>query len=198
MANTSATGGVLTPSAPGPAADAGLDALFQPVFAAILGFDGSLVRPRWQPVPPKQLAASIDWCALSVNVLSPNDGPAIVHDGTANGGLGADTYSRHETLDLFVSIYGPNSGGNAALLRDGLSVPQNTEALLPAGIRWVECSPARAIPELVNQQWIRRYDLSIIFRRMATRVYGVENLAGSVIDLIDDTTINDTIAVPPP
>ena len=121
----------------------------------------------------------------------------IWHDGSGNGGLGLDIVTRHETLEVLASFYGPQSQAYAAYLRDGLSLPQNTEGLAAIHIRWVECGPSRSAPEFVNQQWVRRQDVSLTFRRKTHRAYGIENMAITAVHLFDDSgqewTADDTV-----
>jgi hypothetical protein len=190
---TSATGGTLLPaSSPAPLEDVDLDAAFQSAVAAITGIDGTLVRPRWQPNPPKQPEPNVDWCALSVMDSKPDAGPAIIHDGS---GLGSDINIRHEELVVLVSFYGPRSQWFAGVLRDGIGIPQNMESLKQIDIAFVECGPTRTAPELVNQQWIRRRDMSMRFRRKVTRLYSIRNIASADVHVFDDTHIDETVEV---
>ena len=177
----------MTTTYPAPAEDVDLDAIFQSVVVGITGLDGSMVRPRWQPNPPKQPEAITNWCAIGVMLITPNDGPSITHDPSANGGAGQDIVSRHEDIEVLASFYGPQSQAYASFLRDGLSLPQNTEAMGQVAIRWVECGPSRSSPELVNQTWVRRQDVSLRFRRQVVRAYGVESLAITAVHLFDDS-----------
>lgn len=184
MANTSATGGYLTPAGtPAPTEDGALDALFQAAIEGITGLPGAMVRPRWQAVIPKQPEPSVNWCAFSVQVQRADAGPYIKHIPDGNG---HDEYTRHEDIDVFVTFYGPASQANAALLRDGLAIPQNIETLKLGGVWFVESGPIRPLPELVNQQWIKRRDIGLTFRRKITREYGVLNITGADIDLVTE------------
>jgi len=196
MANTSATGGFLTPADPlAPEQDIDLDKLFQATTAGITGLAGSLVRPRWQPGSPKQPEASVNWCAISAMLIDPDAGPAIIHNPASDG---ADGLIRHEDITVLASFYGPNGARYAAILRDGIGIHQNTEALSAYGIRFVDDGPIRQVPEFVNQQWIRRADISLRFRRKVSRTYPVQNVLSADIHLFDDTThVDETIPVPP-
>lgn len=184
---------VLTPLPPLPIDDTTLDAVFQTLIAELTELDGSLVRPRWQVSIPKQPEPSTNWCAIGIMSVDPSAGPWLVYDSLNQ----RENYWDHESLDLLASFYGPNSQQNARLLRAGLNVPQNTEPLLPYMIRYVGSGPIRTVPELVNQQWIRRQDISLQFRRKVEMVYGVDYIAISEIILEDDTIVKDTIIVPP-
>ncbi len=190
---TSATGGVLPPVPPLPIDDEALDAVFQSLVASITGLDGTLVRPRWQPVPPKQPPPATNWCAVAVVNVQPDAGPWIDYIAATNTSIEWD----HEELTLLVSFYGPNAASFARLLRLGIAIPQNWESLTAQQIAYVTCDAIRKVPELVNQQWIIRQDLSLTFRRKVEMTYAVQNLLLADINLIDDTTVDDTIIVPP-
>ena len=92
--NTSATGGYLTAAPPLPLDDQALDEVFQALGVAITGLDGTLVRPRWQVVVPKQPAPAVNWCAVSVMTVQPDDGPYLEYQPVTN----VTTATDHETL----------------------------------------------------------------------------------------------------
>jgi hypothetical protein len=185
----SSTGGYLSPAVVSPPLeDDALTAIFQQMIVGITGLPGSMVRPRWQPNPPKQPEATVNWCALGVSVQTPDDGPAIVHSGAGDG---ADTYIRHEQIDVLASFYGPNAKGYAQLLTDGLSIPQNLEQLKASDLNSVDTSEIRAAPDLINEQWVRRYDMQLTFRRKITRTYGVLNILSA-----EGTVQTDTLTFP--
>jgi hypothetical protein len=209
MANDSSTGGYLAPvDAQPPPEDAALDAIFQTMVAGITGIPGSLVRPRWQPVVPKQPEANVNWCALSVSSQTMDAGPAIMHqssyfqdvvasDGspvtTADGSAadavnlnGRDVMLRHEDIEVLCSFYGPNAKGFAHQLVDGLYVAQNNEQIKALDMAFTGTSDVRAAPDMVNEQWIRRYDLTLHFRRKVTRTYAVLNLLSADVDYHSD------------
>lgn len=195
MPTDSSTGGYLAPAvvAP-PSSDLDLDVELQRVIVGITGLPGSLVRPRWQPGNPRHPEPTVDWCAVSFEGIEADAGPAIVHDPT---GEGTDGYTRHEELTALATFYGPNAQRNALALRDGLGVPQNTEGLLAIAVRFVDTGTIRPVPALMNQQWVRRYDLPLRFRRVVRRTYAVRNVLAAQINLVDDTGhVNDNIQVP--
>lgn len=193
MPNTSATGGILLPAPPPPADDAALDAIFQTLVSGITGLDGALVLPRWQPIPPKQPPVTTTWCAIGVTDSIPNDGPQLFWDPVAQ----IYTLWRHEQIDVLATFYGPASRTTAAQLRDGLSMIQNLDSLLPYNMMFVNVGDIRQVPELINEQWIRRSDMMLYFRRKVVRTYPVESLQIGVINLIDDTgAVDDWIFVP--
>ncbi|MCY1215553.1 hypothetical protein D9M69_119340 [compost metagenome] len=187
MANTSATGGYLTPTAPVPPEDDALDNLLQELVAGVTGLPGNLVRPRWQPTVPKQPEPSVNWCALGITVQTPDAGPAIRHDPAGDG---SDTYIRHQDILLLCTFYGPAAKGYAQRLADGLAIPQNGEQLGLNDMAFVSAGDIRAAPDFVNQQWVRRYDLTVQLRRKITRTY-------PVLNLLSAQASTETDSVPP-
>ncbi|KAF1069151.1 MAG: hypothetical protein GAK45_01172 [Pseudomonas citronellolis] len=173
MANTSATGGYLAPEGTPTPADEALEDILQPMVAGITGLPGKFVRPRWQPGTPKQPEPDVDWCAIGVMQTKQDANPAIEHDGSGDG---EDKYQRHQDLILLATFYGPSAQGYGQRLSDGISIPQNREALKALNMDFVEAGELIAATDLVNQQWVRRYDLRIRLRRKIERTYPVLNI----------------------
>ncbi|MDH0287680.1 hypothetical protein N7414_01025 [Pseudomonas sp. GD04087] len=173
MANTSASGGYLTPAGIPTPADEALEDILQPMVVGITGLPGKMVRPRWQPGNPKQPEPNTNWCAIGVMHTKQDANPAIEHDGTGDG---ADQYQRHQDVILLATFYGPNAQAYGQLLSDGMYVPQNGEALRALNMAFVEAGELIAAPDLINQQWVRRYDLRIRLRRKIERTYPVLNI----------------------
>ncbi|HEP6275534.1 TPA: hypothetical protein VDA67_006169 [Burkholderia vietnamiensis] len=191
--NDSSTGGYLAPAVDAPPAeDDALDDLVHDLIAGITALPLDLVRPRWQVKVPKQPEPSVDWCAFGVQEQEPDAGPAIQHDGTGDG---HDTYIRHQDIDVHCTFYGPRAKGYAQRLADGLAMPQNREQLQLQDMAFVGVGPIRAVPDLVNQQWVRRYDMTVTLRRKITRTYAVLNLK-SVSISVDDGNGAATVQVP--
>lgn len=187
------------PVPPVPLEDAALDLLLQQVVVGITGLDGTLVRPRWQNPPPKQPEPNIDWCAIGVLSSSMVGPPSVEHfsSGTITD-PSADTYERHEELEVLASFFGPNAKWNASVLRDGLYLPQNCEQLEANQIVIVEAEGERVAPDFINQQWVRRVDLAVRLRRKVQRVYSMPNLLEASVHVFDDSgDVDETISAPP-
>ncbi|QKS60893.1 hypothetical protein [Cupriavidus gilardii] len=188
MANDSSTGGYLSPAvASPPLEDDALDDLLHDLVAGVTGLPGNMVRPRWQPTVPKQPEPSVNWCAIGVTVQTNDAGPAIQHDPTGDG---SDVYQRHQDIELLCTFYGPAAKGYAQMLVDGLAIPQNSEQLGLNDMKFVSAGTIRAAPDLVNQQWVRRYDVTVALRRKITRTYPVLNLLSAQVK-------TETDSVPP-
>lgn len=193
MANDSSTGGYLAPSSAPPLEDAALDAFLQGAVVGITGLPGAKVRPRWQTPVPKLPEASVDWCAIGIVSETPEYGAYTRHhrgeplDPNDPLGQGYDEQIRHEVLEIMASFYGPNSRGNAKLLRDGIAVAQNREAFYLQGMNFVS-SDCRVIntSELLSESWFRRVDLIFSVRREIDRTYPVLNILSAPITIESD------------
>jgi hypothetical protein len=183
MPNTSATGGYLLPDGvlSTPDEDDVLDAAFQKAIAGITGLAGPMVRPRWQTVVPTQPEPTVNWCAFGVMSQAVQDGPYIQHNSS-----GSDTLSRHEDISILCTFYGPSCHRFAMVLRDGLHIPQNVYALRAGGVSFIDAGLIRTLPEFVNQQWIRRADIPVRFRRQVSRTYSVLNILAADITFVND------------
>lgn len=173
MANTSATGGYLSPTSVAPTHDLPLDVQLQRVVVGITGIDGSLVRPRWQETPPQQPARDVNWCAIGIIRIGAAYGHSITHFPDGEGYDEAETY---EDLELLASFYGPGCAGMATLLRDGLWIPQNREAMRADGMALTDARDVTLLGEAVGPEWRRRADLPIFLTRVVARSYPILNL----------------------
>jgi len=180
MANTSATGGYLVPTTPSPAYDQPLDLQLQSVVRGITGLRGDLVRPRWQEKPPQQPARSDTWCAIGIIRIGAAYGRTIQHHPEGDGHDEEETY---EDLELLASFYGPGCGGMAALLRDGLWIPQNREEMRANGMALTDTGRVTLLGEPIGPEFRRRADLHITLARNVSRSYPILNLLQAQIFL---------------
>jgi len=191
---TSATGGYLlsVPQRPRPNSD-DVERVLQQMVTALTGLPGDLVRPRWQPHPPAQPPVEVNWCALGVTQVEMDDYPQIVHQspGTLPGAIGQDFMTRHGTVTLAVSFYGPDAEDYAGELRDSLYIPQNWEPLGVIGAKLYEVQDMTRNPELINNQWVDRADLNILLRRVTERRFAVFDLIGASVRLLCGQCVHD-------
>lgn len=220
MANDSTTGGALLPNsppAPTPLEGQALLRFLQQWAVGITGLSGDMVRPYWQGSPPNIPDAGTAWAALGVKTRASETFPAIVHIGSADGGLGEDELNRYEKLDLLFSFYdlgatAPTGSGGmadyyASLMRDGVVIAQNLEILQLSGMGFCDVGTLIGVPTLVKERWLYRIDLPIGLERHIVRRYPVRNIAEAVaristqmgdIDgsIADTTEVSDTGVVP--
>jgi hypothetical protein len=198
-ANTSATGGYLVPASPAPApapiTGQTLRRFLSQVFVGITGLPGAAVRPRWQPEPPNQPDLLSDWMAFGITSRTADWMPAIEHQNTVTGDppvwTGADLLIRNEEFTVLCSFYGPDAESYAELLREGINVPQNREALFLAGMAHIETQDITTLPSLVKERWLYRVDMPIRFRRQIRQLYPILNLLTANLTITED--LYDTV-----
>jgi hypothetical protein len=116
----------------------------------VTGLDATLVYPRWTD-PQKQSQKRHHLVRVRYHRYSGRLQPANVQgeENTNNG---------HETVSLILFLW--PAVAMATRFRDGMLVEQNktSEPLRAvAGAAWADPQP----PELINNQWVRRYDISV-------------------------------------
>lgn len=196
----SSTGGYLQPLDPAPIADQALDVALQGIVAGVTGLPGNLVRVAWQPIPPKQPEYSVNWAAVgtstiasdtndtqifnpaTVSRLSTTPGGITPGSAVVGGSLMASSIAlngfvqavENERIRVLVSFYGPLANSYARTLRAGIKIGQNREALFHINSGLMEIGELHWVPELVNNEWIRRVDFDFIISRAITRIYAID------------------------
>lgn len=170
MANTSATGGYLTPTNT-VLDDSALQDFLHGAIAGITGLGNTFVRPTFQPNPPTRLGIDVNWCGFAILNRRTEALPWYVQNDENDG-----TLSRTELFDLQVSFYGPNCTAYAGILRDGLQITQNLEQLFAAGMAPNGCQDIIYMPELVNDRYYQRADITVNMNRDVSRNYDILSL----------------------
>jgi len=168
MTNDSTTPGYLTSTAADPLYDEALEQELSRWVRAITGLPEGMVRPRWTPEQDAQPPTNTNWCAFGIIEWTVDNSPAFTEQ--------TDTRTllwRHEDFVAMASFYGPAGMQFASQFRDGISVEQNNAELNQSALSLVDYSAIVPFPELINQQWARRYDVKIRLRRKVVREYNI-------------------------
>ncbi|MDI8953921.1 hypothetical protein MJO10_26455, partial [Salmonella enterica subsp. enterica serovar Anatum] len=93
---------------------------------------------------------------------------------------------RHEDFVAMASFYGPGGMQIASRFRDGISVEQNNAELNQSDLSLVDYGDIVPFPELINQQWVRRYDMKVRLRRKVVREYNILALQDAPVSFFGD------------
>lgn len=162
MSTTCTLPPTITPT-PGPSRQSTEDVLTALV-VALTGLPENLVRPRYQPDPPKAPKPDVNWCAVGI---ARRSAPPVseVRRVRLPGGSEVSRVETHETLEVLASFYGPQSDEMALALREGLQVESNRYPLREANMAYVQCGELAHVPELVNLKFLYRVDVPLTLRR---------------------------------
>ena len=179
--NTSTERGWLTPNSGDPDYDEALDRLLSQWMRNVSGLAAGMVRPRWQKDQPPLLPVETNWCAFGVIEWPIDSSPAF----TQQTDTGAQLW-RHEDFVAMASFYGPGGMQFASRFRDGISVEQNNAELNQSGLSLVDYGDIVPFPELINQHWVRRYDMKVRLRRKVVQEYNILALEDAPVSFFGD------------
>lgn len=217
-ANTSQTGGPLSPSdpqvyydtdyavsdytpvpgsVPMPISGAAFNKVLHDWLMGLTGLPGNMIMPRWQIIPPNIPDSTIvDWMTFGVTRKS-RQGTAFVrhHSAAPSIGLpnGFDQNVRWEEFTVLCSIYGPNHDMTETAISQGMWIMQNNESLLQNQIRPIGTDEIVLVPELIKEIWIQRWDLSISMTRQVVLNYAVEDIASAIGSIETGTGTTEAI-----
>lgn len=177
--SSSQTGGYLLPTfTQTPPAGLTLVQFLQTVIVGISGYPQTLVRPSWQVEPPLMPNFDVDWIAFGINSNTPDAFAYTSLDQNGNYDL-----SRRKTLELAVIFYGPNSMDNISAFTDGFQLTQNVGSLNSANMGFQNCSRALHVPELINEIWFDRWDMTLTLDIQVERVYKITSFLAAAVTI---------------
>lgn len=121
------------------------------------------------------IVAVLDGVAGNAFTLATNSpGSVLLSASTLTGGaLTSYQSQRHSDIEVMCSFYGPDAYDYAGVVRDGLQLPQNAEALRSVSMAFVSSGRATQVPDLVNERWVERFEMSVQLRREVIRTYPI-------------------------
>ena len=140
-----------------------LDTLVQGIVRDLSGLTGDLVRPRWQPDPPRTPPLDVTWLAVAVTDIRRDYGRQITCSYIAH----------HEDVDVLVTAYGPRSMNVLTRVESGPRIPHNNAIIEAQGLYFKSSTSIIPIPERINNQWLKRYDITMTFRRRVEVEYDI-------------------------
>lgn len=172
MSNDSTAPGYLTPVGIEPEYDQEIERQISRWIRGVTGMDAKQVFPR-QTDPQTSIPKNgVTWCSFGIATMPLDGTPANVQV--------SDEESEQwtwEQVTVLCCFYGPQGAGMAARFREGISVEQNADALRrAAGLSVLEKGKIFNLPELINNQWVRRYDFTVTMSRKNTRTYNVKSI----------------------
>lgn len=176
----SSTGGTLLPVVT-PATGPALRLVIQALLAGLLDLPGNLVRQNWQVDVPPVPAIDVNWCGFGLTVTREDANPYVAQVSNT-----ASELQRHEEFEVLCSCYGPACEEYAGRIRDGMAIAQNQETLMLAGMACIGVQGPRHVPELIQDRYQDRADVTIVFRREVRRTYNVFVFVG-----VTDTIVTD-------
>lgn len=172
MNNTSTEPGYLTPVGPVPDYDIALEKKISQWVRGVTGINVNLVFPRWTDPQTQIPKNGTTWCEFGITVADQDDFQADVQI--------SDEQSEQwtwEKISIIFCFYGPQGNAMASLFRAGMFVEQNSNTLKAnTGLSLTDVTKILNLPVLINNQWVRRYDLTVTLSRKNTRTFNVRTV----------------------
>lgn len=171
--NTSATGGYLV------ATNESLEGIpfrrfIGSVLVSISGLPPANVRPAWQTNPPPIPDVDTNWMAFGQTNRRGNYSTyqRVSDDGNESFQL------QQEECDFALTVYGPDCLEIAGNVRDAFDIQQNQAQLQISGMGVIGITDILHVPELINDRYFDRADMTITIRREIRRNYKVLSFTG--------------------
>lgn len=175
--NTSATGGYLLPEGEVVPNDQELEDILQGFIKGVTALSGQMIRPRFQTIPIAVPAVGVDWVAFGIKSVVQDDSPYIKQDAENSKSI------RHEDIELFLSFYGDHGQHFAKTFIDGAAIPQNIAQLQQYKIKFIDIGGVITAPDLINSQYVHRFDVIAKFRRKTERLYQIKTFESFQINI---------------
>ncbi|WP_339053362.1 phage neck terminator protein [Arsenophonus endosymbiont of Crataerina pallida] len=182
MSNNSSTeAGWLTPFDDNALYNEGLNRLLSRWVGGVSGLPAKQVLPRWQSKPAPLPSPDTNWCAFGIIDITSEPNPALVKQSDESSELW-----QYETLTCMASFYGREGMVYAARFRDGIMLSQNNAELNKSNLTLGSHSQITAFPELINNQWVNRFDITVHLRRKVVRRYHIKSVTDAHVTFLGD------------
>lgn len=182
MSNNSSTeAGWLTPFDDNALYNEGLNRLLSSWVCGVSGLPAKHVLPRWQRDQAPLPSPDTNWCAFGLIDITSEANPALINQSDESNELW-----QYETLTCMASFYGKDGMGYAARFRDGLMLGQNNAELNKSNLTLGSHSQITAFPELINNQWVNRFDITVYLRRKVVRRYHIKSVTDAHVTFLGD------------
>ncbi|AIR07168.1 bacteriophage protein [Cedecea neteri] len=176
MNNDSTTAGYLTPVGDLPKYDEALEREISRWIRGVSGLAKEFVFSRWTDPQPQIPKNGINWCGFGITSM-----PRPVTLANIQTTEEESEQWSWETVVVICCFYGPQGASIAATFREGIYVAQNNAELNKTGLSLVDTSPLISAPELINNQWVRRYDLTATLSRKNIRTYNIRTIQSAPV-----------------
>lgn len=182
LSNDSTTPGYLTPVGDVPAYDQELELQISRWISGVTGMDPTLVYPGWTDPQPQAPASDTAWCTFDVATLPDAAAAASIQV--------SDEESEQwtwENVTVAARFYGPQAMSMSTCFRDGICVEQNQNALRSdAGLSLTGAGDITNQQESINNQWVRRCDITVVLSRKNTRIFNIKTLRSAPVQFFGD------------
>nr|WP_318381251.1 hypothetical protein [uncultured Enterobacter sp.] len=169
--NDTTKAGYLTPTGAPPPYDDALEEQIRQWISGVSGLPATAIFRRFTDEQPNAPVLDALGCGFSITDFGQTPDPVYVqHDENSD-------YQWHfETLVVQCCFYGPSGQFYAKQFKAGLGVAQNNAELNRTGLTLGDAGDITPTPECINEQWQRRYDLSVTLHRKVEREYGIKSI----------------------
>lgn len=183
----------LVQEAPAPLVAPKVIDLLTGLVATVTQIPATLVRPRWQRLPPQQPPANVDWASVGVTRRAAqgySHQEITFLPGTTTQAL---LERRWAALECLVSFYGPNSEDLSEQFRDSVLLVQNLAGIYAYGIKVTGVGDITSVPDLTNYQWIDHVDVPFDLVREFDRYFPMQSLVEANGTLVSDLPYSEAL-----